>query len=799
MIRNYILVALRQFRRNRLYTGINTAGLSIGMAVTLLIGLWVHDELAFNTSIPNNTRIAELMHSVVYNGQPTAFSGAPLAILPELRNKYAGDFKYIVPGSYAESHVLTSEDKGRSKSLSVIGEYMGEEVTKLLSLKMIAGDPAGLHDQSAVFLSSSTATALFGSAEPVGRTIRLDTAQLLTVAGVYADLPQNSSFADLHFIASADLYAAMHPQTAASGNPWQTGNLISVYVELADGTDMTKVNDKIRLMRKDKMPLAAFNANPDYELLYPLDRWHLYAPLQTPDTRNPVQYVWLLGSIGVFVLLLACINFINLSTARSEKRAREVGIRKTIGSGRYQLIGQFFAESLLAVILSFLLSLLWAQLLLPVFNDLAEKTVAIPWTSPGFWMVGAATVLVTAVLAGSYPAFYLSSFRPVETLKGRLSTGSVAALPRKALVILQFTIAVSLVIDTIVVYRQITYARQRPIGYSKSGLLTLNRTPALEHSFEAFRGDLRSDGAVMDAALVTSTPTQIMGDDLRFDWKGKDPSFTPYIPISSVTPNYGTIIGWKVGQGRDFDPGMTTDSTAMILNEAAVRLMGFRQPIGETVQWRGKPFHVIGVTRDIVDQSPYQPTSPEIFTMSGYEHRWAVILRVNPKLPMSAALGRIKTIYARYETLYPMDYSFTDREYAKKFGAEERIGRLSLLFTIFAISICCLGLFGMAAYMAEQRRREIGIRKVLGATTVSLWRLLSRDLALLVAISLVAAGPLSWSLMTKWLQQYPYRTSVEWWVIAAAGAGALFIAVATISYQTIRASLVNPTKTLRSE
>lgn len=794
MWRSHLLLGIRQFQRNRIYTLINIAGLSIGMAVTLIIGLWVHDELSFNTSIPNYRRIAEVMHSVNYNGRPSAFSGAPYQMLGELRSKYGEFFKYIVPGTYPDRHVLTLQ----GESISVVGEYMGEDVTHLLGLNMLDGNPAGLHDRSAVFLCSSAARALFGNAEPVGRTIQVDSGQLLKVAGVYADLPQNSSFRDIRFMASAELYEAMNAKIV-TGNPWQVGNLFSVYVELADGADMNKVSEKIRLIRRDKMPLAVFDASPDYELLYPLSRWHLYEPLQLPDSRNQVQYVWLLGGIGIFVLLLACINFINLSTARSEKRAKEVGIRKTIGSLRRQLIGQFLGESLLAVTCSFLISLGWTLLLLPLFNEIAGKQLSLPWLDPSFWAVITVTVLFTGLLAGCYPALYLSSFRPAETLKGTFRTGSGAALPRKVLVVLQFTISVALVIGTLVVYRQINFARERPIGYNKSGLLTINNTPGLERHFGAFRDDLRRDGAVTDAALVTSTPTQIMGDDLRFDWKGKDPNFKPIIPISNCTAGYGKIIGWQLSEGRDFDPAMATDSAAFILNEAAVRLMGFRHPIGQTVEWRGMPYHVIGVIRDILDQSPYQPIGPEIFTLSGFENNWSVVLRVNPSMAMTTALSRIRKVYARYEPVYPMDYLFVDQEYAKKFGDEERIGRLALLFTVFAISICCLGLLGMTAYMAEQRRREIGIRKVLGASTLNLWRLLTKDFATLVAMAIFIAGPLAWIGMHQWLRQYPYRTDIAWWIFAAAGVGALLVTLTTISYQTIRASLANPTESLRSE
>jgi hypothetical protein len=799
MLKNHLLLAIRQLRKNRLYSFVNIAGLSLGMAVALSIGLWVHDELAFNTSIPNHKRIAEVMREVDYNGVPSAFSGGPLEMEAELKTKYSGDFKHIVLGTYPDNHLLTVNGKNSNgKSISVMGQFMGEEVTQMLSLK-VKGNPNGLLDQSSIFLSASTAKALFGNDDPINKTLTLDSNLLLKVAGVYPDLPANSSFANLQFIAPAHLFAALHLPHLAPGNPWRVLNLFSVYVQLADNADIDKINEKIKYLRRDKMPLATFNADRTYQFLYPMSRWHLYEALHLPDSRDKIQYVWLLSFIGVFVLLLACINFINLSTARTERRAKEVGIRKTIGSRRGQLIVQFFSESLLAVAFAAALCLVWTQGMLPVFNNLTDKNLAIPYTSLTFWAVIAGTTFLTSVLAGGYPALYLSSFRPIETLKTAFRVGPQAATPRKILVVVQFTISIALIIGTMIVYRQIQYAQQRPIGYNKNGLITITRTAGLEQHFESFRQELKRSGVITDAALVTSTPTEIMGDDLRFTWSGKDPNQTPYIPISTTTPGYGKIIGWQLKEGRDFDPSLATDSAAFVLNEAAVRLMGFQHPLGQTITWRDKPYHVIGVVRDLLDQSPYQSPGPEIFHISGNQRSWAVVLRVDPKAVMADALPRIKAVYARYEPRYPIEYKFVDQEYAKKFGDEVRIGRLSGLFTLFAVIISCLGLFGMASYMAEQRRKEIGIRKVLGASTFTLWRLLTREFLTLVTIALGIAGPLSALGMHKWLQQYPYRTTLSWPIFAAAALGALALTFATVSYQTIKAALTNPTQSLRSE
>jgi hypothetical protein len=795
MIKNFFTVAFRSMTRNKVYTLINIFGLSIGMAIVLLIGLWVYDELSFNTSFPNYPRIAEVMRDLNYNGARSAYGGAPYEMEAELRSKYSEDFSRVVLGTYSDHHVLVVDEK----TFRTTGRFMGEEVTSLLSLHFIAGNPQGLHDPSSIFLSASTAKALFGNTSPIGKTLRMDSSQLLQVTGVYADLPDNSDFNDLSIIAPLQLYLSMHQPGNQPVNPWRFRNSFNVYVQLAEGADWSKVDEKIKYLRRDKMDAQTFSADSPLQFLYPMSRWHLYDPLKSSNSGGKIQYVWLLSLIGVFVLLLACINFMNLSTARSEKRAKEVGIRKTLGSFRGQIILQFFSESMFAVGCSLVFCLIWVLVLLPVFNNLADKRLSILWLNPWFWLCFLLFGFLTGMIAGIYPALYLSSFRPVQVLKGTFKAGPGASTPRKILVVLQFTVSISLIIGTMIVYRQVRYAQQRPVGYDMNGLVMITSTSALEHHFQALRQDLKSEGLITDASLIVSPPTMSYADDQRFNWKGKDPNSTPIINIGNVTSEYGKIIGWQIKEGRDFSPSMPTDSSGFILNESAVRLMGFQHPIGQTVEWRDKPFHVIGVIRDMMAQSAYQASTPFIFHISGGQHNWIVLVRVNPSLPMTTALAGISKVYSRHEPTYPIDYQFVDQEYAKKFTEELRIGRLSLLFTVFAVTISCLGLLGMASFMAEQRRREIGIRKVLGASVFTLWQLLSKEFLLLVVISLVIASPLAWFGMNKWLQQYPYRTSIAWWIFAAAGAGAFLITFFTVSYQTIKAALTNPTKSLRPE
>ncbi|HEY4109202.1 ABC transporter permease [Puia sp.] len=427
MFKNFFTVALRSMTRSKVYTAINIFGLSTGMAVALLIGLWVHDELTFNQSFPNYSRIGNVMRDIGINGTRSAYGGAPYEMEAELRTHYGRYFKHIAYATYPDNNVLIVN----GKSFRVNGQFMGEEMPQILSLHLLQGSPNGLHDPSSIFLSASTAKALFGSADPLGKTVKLDSGQLVQVTGVYADLPYNSDFKDLAFIAPSDLYYAMHPPSANVGNHWRFYNLFDVYVQLADGVDWKTVDEKIRLLRRDKMDLATFNADRSYQFVYPMSRWHLYDPLQLPGTRNKIQYVWLLGLIGVFVLLLACINFMNLSTARSEKRAKEVGIRKTIGSLRSQIILQFFGESLFAVGCSLVFCILFTQLLLPVFNDLTDKKLSLLWLNAGFWGIMLLFGLLTGIIAGCYPALSPSPKPPVwrnifktsaRTLKQKISS-----------------------------------------------------------------------------------------------------------------------------------------------------------------------------------------------------------------------------------------------------------------------------------------------------------------------------------------------------------------------------------------
>jgi ABC-type antimicrobial peptide transport system permease subunit len=792
MLKNHLTIAWRNLWKNKTQSLINIAGLSAGMAVALLIGLWIGDETTFNTWHSNYGHIAQVMLSQTRTDQTNTSAAGPVPLGPELRKDHGNDFKYVVMSSWIWDHILTSGDK----KITQPGSYMESDAPKMLTLKMLKGSGTELADPHSILLSRSVSKALFGDGDPVGKTVVLDNTTAMKVIGLYEDLPYNSDFQRLSFIAPWNLYiTAIEPVKRFTAR-WDM-NGVQTFVQLNTNTNFARVSEKI------KNTIAGKNKNSKVKtslFLQPMSRWHLYSEFKNGvNTGGHIQYVRLFGWIGAFVLLLACINFMNLSTARSEKRAKEVGIRKAVGSLRGQLIRQFFTESLLVTLLAFALSLLLAQIALPFFNEIADKKISIQWQDPLFWLLGLGVTLVTGFIAGCYPALYLSGFQPVKVLKGTFKVGRLASTPRKALVVLQFTVSVILITGTFIVVRQIQYAKDRPVGYDRNGLLTIGiDIPELRDHFDAMRSDLLQSGAITEMAESTSPPTAVWNTFGNFNWKGKDPDMADEMVVVGVTPPYGKTMGWQFDAGRDFSAQLATDSSAIVLNEAAVRYMNLKNPVGEVINWSNKNWTVVGVIRDMVMESPYAPVRQTVFTLYPNQPVFANI-RINPALSATEGLGRIEAVFKRYAPSTPFGYKFADEDYARKFSGEERISKLAASFAILAIFISCLGLLGMASFMAEQRTREIGIRKVLGASVFGLWGLLSRELLALVLLACLIATPVAWYYLGQWLQKYEYRTPISGWIFAAAGLGALTITLITVSLHTIKAALANPVKSLKTE
>ncbi|GAB4035760.1 ABC transporter permease [Spirosoma jeollabukense] len=791
MLRNYLKIAFRNLTKHKVYSAINIAGLATGMAVAMLIGLWVWNEFAYNQTYANYDSIAKVMQNQTFNDKIDTWSGQAMQLAPELRSSYGGHFKYAVTADYPGNYLLSLGNQKITKS----GNFIEPDITEMLALTMLKGTRAGLKDPFSILLSESAAKALFGKADPLNKLINLDKKWAVKVTGVYADLPQNSTFQDLAFIAPWELKKKNLPEWLDWGNSW-----FQTFVQIADDANMNKVSVAIKDAKLNKVRNnddARFK--PELFLL-PMPKWHLYSEFKNGvNVGGQIQYVWLFSIIGFFVLLLACINFMNLSTARSEKRAREVGVRKAIGSLRKQIMLQFFSESFLVVCLAFALALLLVLLVLPGFNSVADRQISIPWSNPVFWLSALGFSLLTSLVAGSYPAIYLSSFQPIKVLKGTFRVGRLAALPRKVLVVVQFTVSITLIIGTLIVFQQIDFAKNRPVGYNRSSLLSIPiKTDELITHFATFRDELLNTGAVEEVAATDSPITNTYVTNSGLSWKGKAPNMADEFVTLRVTHEFGKMIDWQIKEGRDFSKEFSTDSTGFILNEAAVAYMGLKNPINEIIQWGDGKYKVIGVVKNLITQSPYEPVKQMIFFVN-YKRLSLITLKINPAKSASEALAKIEAVYKKYDPDNPLDYKFADQEYARKFGEEERVGKLASFFAVLAIFISCLGLFGLASFVMEQRTKEIGIRKVMGASVVNLWQLLSQDFILLVVISLLLAGPMAWYFMQLWIQKYTYRAELSWWIFAASGLGALLITLLTVSFQSVKAALMNPVNSLRSE
>jgi putative ABC transport system permease protein len=794
MLKHIAKVAWRNFTRNKIYSSINTLGLSMGMAIALLIGLWIHDELSFNRYHKNYDRLAQVMSHTTANHQIFTYPYNPSPMGDELRTNYGDDFKTVVLSSFTEHPVL----RYGNKMMVEPGDFMEPRAPGLLSLEMVEGSGQDLDDPTSILLSASTARAIFGDEDPLGKVLTVDQKTQAKVTGIFKDIPYNSDFRDLGFVAPWKMYLTLHPEVRDNKTPWANNNY-QVFVVLADHAGADKVSSHIADIRSRHMPPEAARSRKPRVFLHPMSRWHLYSEFKNGvNTGGRIQFVWLFGIIGLFILLLACINFMNLSTARSELRAREVGVRKTIGSLRIQLILQFLSESMLSVLLAFLLSILWLWLILPVFNDLADKRLTILWGEPLFWLYCLIFCMLTGLGAGLYPAFYLSSFKPIRVLKGVFRAGRYAALPRKILVVIQFTVSVVLIIGTIVVFRQIRYASDRPVGYDWDGLISINANPDLLKNFQVIRNELKRSGTIVDMAEATSPTTDYYADGGAFDWPGKDPTMSVDFAINKVSMQYGRTVGWHIEAGRDFSTEFSGDSSAVILNESAINFMGLKDPVGQTIQWTGKPYKIVGVIRDIIYESPYRQVKPCVFFTTGFPTH-VVAVRINTHIGTTRALEEIGRVFSAYDQGHPFAYSFVDETYTQKFTDERRIGKLAGIFSVLAIFISCLGLFGMASFTAGQRIKEISVRKVLGASVFILWRLLSRDFIILVCFALLVAIPLSYFLMSRWLQGYQYRADISWWIFVMTAAGALAITLLTVSYHILRAATTNPTKSLRTE
>jgi ABC-type antimicrobial peptide transport system permease subunit len=791
MFKNYFLTAWRNLNKNKAYSFINIGGLAIGMSVAMVIGLWVWDELSFDKSHKNYDRIAQVWQFVKFGAEKSSYNSLPIPLAAELREKYT-DFAAVSVSTYNRTTILTIGDK----KLSRTGMFVEPDFPKMMTVEMIGGSADQLRDIHSILISQSLAKAIFATGDPLNKIIRLNNKENVQVAGVYKDFPGNSSFKDVFFLASWQLFTTMDGYAKRASDQWDE-NSFQIFAQLKDGADIKNVSSKIKDIRMKREDPPKYK--PEF-FLHPMSKWHLQGDFKNGVNEGGlIRLVRLFGMAGIFVLLLACINFMNLSTARSEKRAKEVGIRKTLGSGRPQLIHQFFSESILVSFIALLLCLLIVQLLLPFFNQITNKNMAVLWSNSLFWLAAITFCLVTGLIAGSYPALYLSSFKPIKVLKGRFKAGRLASLPRKVLVVFQYSISVTLIIGAIVVFRQINYAKDRAPGYESDGLLEINMsTPDLREHYEALRMDLLNTGAIAELSQSSGTIVDDYGGTTNISWRDKAKDMRPLLMSNFITHDYGKTIGWKVLVGRDFSKDFSTDTSAIIINEAAMKLMGFNDPLNEFVKFNGKDYKVVGVVNNMIKGSPFAAVKPSFYTIN-FRAVNVINIKLSANSSIREALVKMENIFKKYDPAAPFEYKFADEQYAAKFAIEQRIGKLAGFFAAFAIFISCLGLFGLASFVAEQRKKEIGIRKVLGATITGVWQLLSREFLVLVLIAILIASPIAWYIMHQWLENYEYRTQIVWWIFGAASSGALIITFLTVSFHAIKAALANPVKSLRTE
>lgn len=796
MIKNYFKIAWRNLIKNKKSSFINIGGLAIGMSVAILIGLWIWDELSFDKYHKSYDKAAQVFQHQTWNGNVGTGAAIPMPLGEELRTNYGSNFKYLAMASWEGEHVLSLGDKHINSG----GIFMEKDGPKIMALNMIAGKIDGLINPNSVLVSQSIAKSLFGSEDAMNKNIKINSKLDVTITGIYEDLPFNTSFKNVNFIAPWSLYITTEGWFKDAATQWGN-NSFQLFAVINDNTSFESVNRNIINAKLNKVPTEEKKFKSQI-FLHPMKDWRLRSSFKDGfNAGGQIQYVKMIALIGVFVLLLACINFMNLSTARSERRAKEVGIRKTVGSQRSQLIAQFLSEAILVALIAFLFSLILTQLCLPWFNEVSDKKMSVLWASPAFWAVGILFSVITGIIAGSYPALYLSSFNAIKVLKGTFKTGRFAALPRKILVVVQFSVSVALIIGTIIVYQQIQHTRNRPVGYDRNGLVMINmQTPDFYGKHDVLEQELKKRNAIISIAESNSPLTAVWSNTSGFNWEGKDPNLDDDFATIWVSQDYGKTVGLTIAQGRDFSKDFPGDTASILINESAVKFMNIKDPVGRVITWNDghTKLTIVGVVKDMIMSSPYEPVKQAVFLMNPQNVNW-ILLKLNPKQSISESLASIETVFKTVIPSAPFKYEFIDKAFASKFDDEVRVGKLAGFFTILAIVISCLGLFGLASFVAEQRTKEIGIRKIVGASVFTLWRLLSTDFLLLVSLSCLIAMPLGYYFLNRWLQNYQYRIDISWWVFLMAFFGAILITLLTVSWQAIRAARANPVKSLRTE
>ncbi|SHH29839.1 ABC-type antimicrobial peptide transport system, permease component [Chryseolinea serpens] len=785
MLRNYLVIAWRSLQKSRVYSFINIAGLSIGLACSMFIFLWVADERSWDNFHEKKSELNRVYINWLGDRGVQTQMAVNLPLWEEL--KHDRDIVHVAPTDWGREFLLTYGEKRLYRT----GYYAGDDFLKMFSFPVVQGSAENqLKDPSTMVITESTAKALFGDEDPIGKMIRVDDRGELTVTGVTKDVPTNSTF-QFQCLLPFSTYAIREPWTKEAMTQW-SNNSFNLYVEFAKGAEAQAIESR----SKDIIKKHRENSTQEVTFL-PMERWRLFGEFENgKSTTGTIVYVRMFTIIALFILVIACINFMNLATARSERRAREVGIRKSIGSKRKDLVVQFLGETFFITILAFILAVGLVESLLPLYNDLVDKKLFIDFTNPLLWLVSVGVIAMTGFISGSYPALYLSSFQPAAVLKGKMQMGKSGTTPRRMMVTLQFFFSIVLIFSTMVIYKQLNHLRNRPTGYDGARLVTIGSVGDIPKNYNTIKQELLASGLAENVMRSSSPITAIYGFK-EVGWAGKREDQRSSFAIIGTDYDYTKTLGVKMLQGRDYSDAYN-DSSSIILNQTAVEYIGLKNPIGETLTIDDHKFTVIGVTENVIMNSPQRQIDPTVLV---FDPNWMsdVTLRLPENKNTQEALAGVEAIFKKYNPSYPFTFRFTEDEFNRKFTNIQRVGRLANLFAGLAILISCLGLFGLAAFTAEQRTKEIGIRKVLGATVSSVVVLLSKEFTRLIILAFVLAAPLAWWAMNQWLQEYDYRISIPWWIVASAGGLAFVLAVATVSFQAVKAAVANPVKSLRNE
>lgn len=789
MLKNFFLISFRNLKKNGLYSIINISGLSIGIVCSVLILLWVNDEVSYDKFLPKYDRLYQVWISSDFDNRVNNWRSVPLPTYEAMKTIDSNIKNSVVTG-WGGTRLLTVGDTRILKD----GYYVSEEFLEMFEFELISGSHSeALKDPMSIVLSESTAKILFGDEDPIGKQVRLEDEGTLQVTAIAKDVPKNSSF-EFDYLATWKYRESVNQWVKDNRTNW--GNYsFQVFVELNDANRELDVEENIAdlIMEKD-----GEDGMDKHFFLHPMERWRLYSNWndQGEEAGGRSDYVQLFTVIAIVILIIACINFMNLATARSEKRAKEVGIRKSLGSNRGKLISQFIGESIFITGLAFILAVLLTELSLPAYNNLVDKNLYIDYSSPIFWLASVGIIVVVGVIAGSYPAFYLSSFRPVQTLKGTVKAGKGATTPRKVLVVLQFGFSIVLMISTIVIFQQIDLVKNRDLGYKQENLISVELTNDLRDNYDVVKQQLLQSGVVESVTRSNSQITSINSNNF-LGWPGKPEDQRVIFTTITAEYDYANTMGIDVLMGRDFSKEFASDSDAIVINKAALDLMGLENPIGTNLDLWGEKRKLVGVVDNVLMGSPYEPVKPMFVILANWGGYISVRLKKTDDL--QASLKGIQPIFEEHNPAYPFEYRFADVEFQRKFTTINLTRKLATIFAGLAMIITGLGLFGLASYMAEQRIKEIGIRKVLGATIANLMGLMSKDFAKLVLVSFFIAAPISWYLLDQYLDRYTIRVDIAWWVFPLVGTVVLGFAIAIVSDQARRAAKANPVKSLRNE